>query len=227
MPRLLCLSLLFPLSLQADDIPYGVEAVTGLRSSYIYRGFKLADTTLDFQLQSEVTLAKDNYLSFGAWHAAESDGNFSTTELFLDLNRDLDDLTIGATLSYHNFNHSFFQSGLDFGIYANLLISDDWAWRTALNYDFGADGFYMNTELNWSHPVSDDAFVSILGGASAVSDNYGRDGLNDLYLRIALTYGISERVSLTPFVGGSFVIDDDTAFSDDEAYAGFWFEVTF
>ena len=47
-----------------EDIPYGIEAVTGLRSAYTYRGLELASSTLDFQLAAEV--AVDNQLSVGA-----------------------------------------------------------------------------------------------------------------------------------------------------------------
>ncbi|MDP7106894.1 MAG: hypothetical protein QGH41_07430, partial [Roseibacillus sp.] len=39
-----------------DDIPLGIEAVTGIRSDYVYRGFNLADVVMDFQLETSIVL---------------------------------------------------------------------------------------------------------------------------------------------------------------------------
>ena len=45
-----------------NDIPLGIEAVAGIRSNYVYRGFDLADTLSDFQLESEIAIAKNLFL---------------------------------------------------------------------------------------------------------------------------------------------------------------------
>jgi hypothetical protein len=50
--------------------------------------------------------------------------------------------------------------------------------------------------------------------------------MNDVYGRVSFTYHISETVSITPFVGGSVLLDDQDA-GDDQAYGGVWFEVRF
>jgi hypothetical protein len=50
--------------------------------------------------------------------------------------------------------------------------------------------------------------------------------LNDAYGRLSLTHHISDTVSITPFVGGSILIDDDDE-GDDQSFAGLWFEVRF
>ena len=39
-----------------SDLPLGLEVVTGIRSSYVFRGFDLADTLIDVQLEGELAL---------------------------------------------------------------------------------------------------------------------------------------------------------------------------
>ncbi len=225
---LLALALAPALPAADSDIPIGVEAVTGLRSGYLYRGFKLADATLDFQVESEVAIDDETFLNIGAWYLAESDGDFSEKGLFLDFRRAVSKkLILGGSLLYRDFHHPVFNSGIDAGISASYRINDEWAWKTTASYDFGAEGFYASSDLHWSHVIDDNSFVSVLGGVSAVNDYYGRNGLNDFYSRLGYTYAISDRVAVTPFVGGSVVIADDGYLTDNEAYAGFWFEVNF
>ena len=40
-----------------NDIKLGIEAVTGIRTGYIHRGYDLADASLEFQLQAEFALS--------------------------------------------------------------------------------------------------------------------------------------------------------------------------
>lgn len=215
-------------SAEKSENPIGIEAVTGIRSAYIYRGFKLADATLDFQVEGEVVLDDNTFLNIGAWYLAESDGDFAENGLFLDLRRAIGEkLILGGSLLYRHFDEAVFDSGIDTGLSLSYSINDQWDWKTTASYDFGADGLYASSDLHWSHVINDDSFISVLGGLSAVNDYYGRDGLNDFYYRISYTYAISDRVGITPFVGGSVVIADDGYLAEDEAYAGFWFEVNF
>lgn len=215
-------------SAEKSEIPIGIEAVTGIRSGYIYRGFKLADATLDFQVESEVAITDDTFLNIGAWYLAESDGDVAENGIFLDLRHAIGEkLILGGSILYRHFDHPVFDSGLDTGVSVSYRINDEWDWKTTASYDFGADGFYTSTDLHWSHVINESSFIAVLGGLSAVTDYYGRDGLNDFYYRLSYTYAISDRVALTPFVGGSVVIEDEGYLAENEAYAGFWFEVNF
>lgn len=66
------LALCLPTSLTADvenDIPIGIEAVTGYRSAYVYRGFELAESTLDFQIEAEIAINNNTFINVGAWYA--------------------------------------------------------------------------------------------------------------------------------------------------------------
>lgn len=104
--------------------------------------------------------------------------------------------------------------------------SDDfWDSKAGVYYDNGNDVFYASVDLRWSKPISEKAFVSLENGVSYLSDYLGRDGINDYYGRLSLTYAMSDTASFTPFVGWSFQLDNSTA--SDSVYGGVWFEFIF
>ena len=59
-----------------SDIPIGIEAVTGIRSGYVFRGFDMANALMDFQVEGEITLGDRTYLNVGGWIANENGGPF-------------------------------------------------------------------------------------------------------------------------------------------------------
>lgn len=227
----------FPADLHADvenEIQLGIEAVTGYRSNYVYRGFELAESTLDFQIEAEVALNNNTFLNVGAWYATETgNGDFDEAAFFTHLRFEKSDkLTLGLSATYRSFSHSkpplsvIFEDGVDLGAFATWHFCRDFNATVGAYYDTGAEAWYGHLETQWSKPLSDKAFVSLKTGVSYVDDYYGRDGLNDAYGRLSLTYHISETVSITPFVGGSVLLDDDDA-GNDQAFGGVWFEVRF
>ena len=226
-----------PTQLHAEvdsEIPLGIEAVTGIRSEYVHRGFILAEDSLfDFQIESEIALNNHTFLNVGGWYATETgQGEFSESAIFAKLNfQRSEQLNLGVNVTYRDFNESFFDSGTDLGVFADWAFNDDFELSAGVSYDTGADGLYANLESNWSKTLSDDAYISLQTGISFVNDYYDRDGLNDIYARLSLTYHISETVSVTPYVGTSILIDDDSdepgVINDDSTYAGLWFIVRF
>lgn len=220
-------TLLLVLPLQAEveeDLTLGIETVTGLRSEYIYRGFELADATLEAQVETEITLDEDLALGLAAWHIAESSGDFSETALGLNLRKDYEKISLTASLDYRFFSESFFQDGFDLGAKAKWFFTDDWDLAVKANYDFGADGAYFALEGGWSKPLNEDWFIAIESGVSAVSDYFERDGLNDFYGRITVTYNLNSFLSLSPFAGYSIALADE---AEDQAYVGLWLAVSF
>jgi len=212
----------------ASDIQWGFEGVTGYRSSYIYRGFKLADSTIDFQLEGEVAINDQLSLNIGGWYATETgNGNFDESAGFMHLrHQTTEHLTLGLSGTYRNFNQSIFREGVDLGAFATWHFCRDFGITLGGNYDTGARGWYGNLETNWTKPISDKAFFSLKTGVSAVNDYYTRNGFNDVYGRLSVTYNFSDTVSFTPFVGGSALLDSDDI-GDNNAFGGIWFEVRF
>jgi len=208
-----------------DDLTLGVEAVTGVRSDYVYRGFQLADAVMDFQLEGEIALGGDFYLDLGGWFASETGGDFSETAGFADLRRALSErFTAGGVLGYHSYHRSLFDSGLDLGAYLTFFPAENWSVTAEASRDFGAAGWWANAETGWSRRLTDHAFLTIRGGLSAVDGYYGRSGFNDLHGRASLTCNLNRMVSLTPFVGGSVELLDGDG---NEWFGGLWFEVSF
>lgn len=209
-----------------SEIPLGIEAVTGLRTDYVHRGFQLAESALDFQLEAEITLSNKNSLSLGFSHLSESAGDFNETWSYLEYDHSFtQNLTGGVSFTYRDRNESILQGGFDLGLFTSYSINDIWRWQNDLNFDLGVNGIYFNSELEWSKPISDKSFVTITSGLSWVSDYLNRDGLNDFHTRVTYTYALSDQVSFTPFIGSSIQIEDKD--NDDILYGGLWFEVIF
>jgi hypothetical protein len=210
-----------------NQIPLGIEAVTGFRSGYIHRGFDLADTSLEFQFAGELTLSNESSIHVGLSHLAESTGNFSETAGYLELDHKFtNQLHAGVSVTYRDRNHSILDSGLDLGIFTSFTINDDWEWRNEFNYDFGASGSYLTSEVIWSKAFSDKFYLSIAGGVSYLASYENRTGLNDLYGRISLNYAFSDQVALSPFLGTSIPLDSEET-RRDFLYGGLWFQVIF
>lgn len=209
-----------------NDIPLGIEAVTGFRTGYVYRGFELAKTSLDFQIEAEIALSNFDTISVGSWYLGEGDGNFSETGAFVDYRHELDVKTVvGSSLTYRHFGSSILESGLDFGFFVTYQASDDWDGKAGTYYDFGNEAFYTALDIRWSKSISDSTFIALENGISYVNDYLARDGFNDLFGRFSLTYAVSDSVAFTPFVGWSIQLVDNTV--SDFIQGGLLFEVIF
>lgn len=217
-----------------EDIQWGVESVTGYRSGYVYRGFELSESTMDFQVEAEIALNNHVFLSLGSWFATESgEGDYDESGVLAHLRWEQNDqLTLGIRATYRNFNHSssplsvIFKDGVDLGSFATWEFNDDLNATAGAYYDFGAEAWYGNAETQWSKALSSKTFISLNTGMSYVDNYYGRNGMNDAYGRLSLTHHLSDTVSLTPFIGGSLLLDGEDS-GDDQAFAGMWFEVRF
>ena len=207
-----------------DRDPFGIEAVTGIRSDYVHRGFQLANSALDFQLETELTLSNETSLHFGLSQFSEN-GETSRKPRATETHTFSNTFNQGATVTYLNRQNSLLNEGFDFGLFTRMDLNRDWRWLNELNFDLGVDGIWFRSALEWSTIITDEAFLVIEGGLSMVSGYLDRDGLNDFHTRISLTYALSDQISITPFLGTSFQIEDSSA--SDIFYGGVWFEVIF
>ncbi len=208
-----------------DDLVWGIETVTGLRSDYIFRGFELADATLEAQIETEISLGDDLFLGLAAWHIAESGDDFSETSFGLNLRRDWKDFSLTGSLDYRFYNsESLFDDGADLGVKAQWFFGQDWEIAAKANYDFGAEGAYFAVEGSWSQPLNEKTFIEIETGLSAVTSYYERSGINDFYGKVSLTYNLNSFLSVTPFVGFSLGLADEAS---EHVYLGIWSAVSF
>jgi hypothetical protein len=223
-------ALFFAISLSAraeveTEIPFGVEAVTGFRTDLVERGFKLGENILDVQLQSEVTLNNEWTIGFGALHATASGSSaYEESRGFVQLYREHGALRYGWNAAYRDVQSDIWRDGWETGPFISVALNDDVVAGMKLLYDHGAQGYYVEAHLTWSYLLSEKSFLTLDGGAGAVADYYGRDGMHDLNMRFAYTYNVAKNVSFSPFVGASLGINEDAV---DQIYSGIWLEVTF
>lgn len=210
-----------------NEIPLGVEVVTGLRSDYVYRGFHLAGSTLDAQIETEIALGESVLLGAGGWVASELSGDFSEVGGYLEIRRAFGDLVeIGGTFTYQGRENGPLADGNDLSVFLQMFPARDWDFKLLGSHDFESNGWYSAFEGGWSYRFNDDTYLALSGGVSWVDDYYARKGFNDFYGRASLTYTINNTVSVTPFAGWSLLLDDDDT-ENDRVFAGLWFEVVF
>jgi hypothetical protein len=226
MNRVPLLLLAAALPAAAQEIPYGFEAVTGYRSEYIWRGFKVGGDVMDFQLQTEVALDNHWSVNGGGWYATESgEGDANEAAGFIGVRYDDPRFSVGFDLTSRSVEHPILEDGVDLSPWFSWHVNDDLGVTFGAAWDTGPGAPYAWLETKWTKTLGDKAFITLLGGTSWLDDYYGRSGWNDLYGRISLTYNVSKRVSVTPFLGVSIPLDANP--ETDRLYGGVWFEVNF
>jgi hypothetical protein len=179
-----------------QEIPWGVEAVTGYRSEYIQRGFKWANSVVDFQAEAEYAINDDLITSFGAWYGtATGSGDFSEAAGYANIRWDIDSrFTLGFEATWRSVNHPIYDDGLDLSPTLSWHLNNDFDIAGGLAWDTGADGLYTFAEARWSKAVTTSGFVSAEAGLSWVNDYYSRSGLNDAYARLSYTQVLNRSV---------------------------------
>jgi hypothetical protein len=216
------------LSYDDGSTPLGVEILTGYRSQYVERGFRLSDDLIEAQLETEIALSHDWVLNLGMWHGtANGNQDFSETNAYLDFRYEYQNLTLGVKNTWFTYEDSVLDDGVDFSPYLTYKFSDDFSATLETAYNSGAEGWYVNLEGTWSHPTSEKSFASFTAGTSAVNGYYDRDGANDLHARLGWTYQINRSIAVTPFAGLSLPYESKGIASDESAFGGLWLEVNF
>lgn len=213
-----------PDSASGQELKLGIEAVTGYRSEYVFRGIKLADNVLDFQLQAEIALSNHWILNLGGWYATNSD-KFTEPAEFAELRYETKEYASGITVTGMQPKHTVLGSGADFSPFFTWHATKDANLTAGIAYDTAAKGWYEYLEAGWTRPLNDSSFFSVLAGASTVQGYYNRNGGNDAYARLEYTYNINRAVSFTPFVGTSISLASQSG--SDRFFGGAWFEVNF
>ncbi len=207
------------------DIKFGLEGLTTWRSEYMYRGFKLADKSMEFQLAGQVALSNSETIDLGLYFdTATGDGNFTETGAFIDFSKNIGDLTYTAKFTLRDYANSTFKSGADIGGSISLKHNKNIDFTALLTYDTGASGAYSELKTSYYKELSIDSFILFNAGISATADYYDRSGIHHLFAKLEYTYNISDNVSFTPFIGTSIGIHSKAPHS---IYSGINFAVSF
>lgn len=214
-------------SYNIKEVPYGIEALAQYRSDYRYRGFSLADNTIDLQLSSLYAFSDTVDLSTATWYGtATGSGQFSEFGLMAELSKQFGQFNLGTSATYRGQSYSPLKSGLNLEARAHWGINDQLDISIKGAYDTGAEGWYSDLSGNYFIPMNDDSYFDISLGCSAVNSYYDRDGLNDLFTKFTYTYNINQSISVSPYLGTSTLLDSADQ-GKDSLHGGLYFAVSF
>ena len=212
-------------AIQEEKGGVGFEALTSWRSEYVYRGFSLASSSMEFQLAAQIALSDTDSIDAGIYYGSETGrGSFSELTGFLDYSRVLGKFTYSGKLAYREYGESFFKSGMDLGLSVGYQINEAFDVTGKVSYDSGADGFYVESKVSYYEEVNSDSYFVWDVGISAVGDYYDRDGIHHAFSKMAYTYNINDTVSVSPYVSGVLGIHEDVK---NHLFGGVYFAVNF
>jgi len=207
------------------ELKYGIEALTTWRSEYVYRGFELAENSMEFQIAGQVALSNTDTIDIGLFYgSATSDGDFSEAAAFIDFSRNIGDLTYAATLTLRDYTNSTFKSGADIGGSVSWAVNENIDLKGSVSYDTGAEGFYFEGKAGYYRQVTDDSYLTLDAGLGAVADYYSRNGIHHAFVKLAYTYNINDAVSVSPYLQMNLGIHDQ---AENHLVAGAYFAVSF
>jgi hypothetical protein len=209
---------------EKNDI-HGIEALASWRSEYVYRGFSLASSSMEFQLAAQIALSDDYSLDTGVYYGTETgQGTFSELTGFANLIKSAGDFTYSAKLAYHEYGQSIFDSGVDLGLSVRYQMNDNFDVSGTMSYDTGAEGFYFESKLSYYEEVDTDSYLVWDTGVSAVAEYYDRDGIHHAFSKLSYTYNINDSVSVSPYVSAVLGIHEETK---NHLLGGVYFAVSF
>ncbi len=207
------------------EIKFGLEGLTTWRSEYMYRGFKLADKSIGFQIAGQLALSDTETLDIGLYFdTATGDGDFTEAGTFIDFSKNIGDLTYTAKLNLRDYANSQLKSGADLGGSVNWKMNENIDFTALLTYDTGAKGAYGEVKATTYKGITDSAYLLFHTGLGATADYYERSGIHHLFAKLEYTYNISDNVSVTSFLGASIGIHDEAV---NSLYGGIYFAVSF
>lgn len=219
------LLLMMPSHLLALDADKSLqfEVIAGLRSSYIHRGIKLADTTQDIQFNGALAYDDDRGIDYGIWYTGESNtGEFVESGVTMRYLEKFAQWTSFVGFQYRNIDGSFVNSGFELDAGVKFDFNADNALNFLISYDTSAEGWYSALEYKGYTDLDENSFLSYSVGVSFVSHYHGRDGFNDVNGRLSYSYNVNEAFSISPYMVYVY-----TSERGGDVYGGVWFEFSF
>ncbi len=202
-----------------------VESLVTWRSEYLYRGFRVAGSSLETQLAGQFTISDTESLDFGLFYGtATGSGDFSEVAGFIDYSKDIGDYRFSGKLMFNEHNNSILRSGVSIDLGAAYQFDDKFALKSLVSYDTGARGVYAELKLEYYEEVDQDSYVILNTGISATGDYYDASGIHHLFSQLSYTYNVNEFVSFTPYVMASLAINDEI---ENSLLGGVYFSVSF
>ena len=223
---------------RAEEPKLSADAEVLLISQYNWRGMVLNE---DLSLQTSVTLAYGGF-SFNVWgqmdltdfgedtchYTDDCDSRawqFTEIDFVLDYSHSFGKFTVGTGIIFYEFPN-WDHSEDTHEVY--LATSYDCLLQPALTiyYDFDeVEAFYLNLAVGHSFPINEklsiDLSSSIGWGDSDFSEyNFGEDSsaLIDFNFGVVTPYKVTDKITLTPTLMFSSIIDSDNRDSVDDRH---------
>ena len=211
------------LPLLAQDIPYGVEFVAGIRHGYHQRGLNLADDLIDLQFQANVTLTKTQSVDIAIWQGAEISGDFREFGFLAGATQDFKNFSLSLELAYASYDSDIVDSGAEISVGIDYPIIDNLSLFAQVGFNEPAESIFAQLGAYATAKVTEDSFFSIKSELNLADSYYARSGIYDLTTRTSYTYNINSMLSMTPFTSLSLAFDGEGS----DFSAGVWMEVFF
>lgn len=236
------------LAAQGEEAP---EWTTGLDlsvySRYVWRGITLTD---DPVLQPSLTFKHANGFTSNIWgnmdlgDANDMSGEFNELDYTVDYSWTSGPTTMSAGLIYYTFPNTdagstaevYFGAGVDAPLSPSLTVYYDFKEVDGYCAKFGI-GHCINIPMGQDKGSPCDLGLSVGYGSSDYNAAYfgpNDGGFNDLTLSASTTFDLNKRLSLTPSINYSTIIDSDLGDAleaggiDDSAfYVGVTFSFAF
>ena len=213
----------------AKDVVISVETEALVVSKYIWRGLEVNE---DPVLQPSLTVAYGGF-SFNIWGNMDltdfgedeciytSDcesraGQFTEIDLTLDYSHSFDKFTLGGGIISYQFPN-WDESEDTHEVYVAMSYDCLLAPALTIYYDFDeVDGFYANFSVGHSFAINDKVGVDLSGNIGYGDSDYniayfGVDdrALVDVNCSIALPFQVTDKITITPMLNLTSVVDSD------------------
>lgn len=204
----------------------GVEALSGFRSDYVYRGEYVAESSIEFQISGGVALDDYWYMQGEFFYLNECESSpFRQTQLLGELNYYLNtESTLGYYVAGQDYDKSLLESGIEQGVVWRWNPSLNWGMMAKMLYDSGQEGAYAEMRATYMPLIAENlAWVNCAQVGCAI--NYADiDGIKELMLRTGLSWAVDESWKVEPYVAWYYGRGRDD-FS--QICAGFWLSYSF
>ncbi|MEA1922651.1 MAG: TorF family putative porin [Pseudomonadota bacterium] len=213
----------------AKELKVSVDAEALVISKYVWRGIEVNE---DPVLQPSLTVAYGGF-SFNLWgnmdltdfgkdecvytsNCKSRAGQFTEIDLTLDYSHSFDKLTLGAgIISYQfpNWDESEDTHELYFALAYDCLLQP----ALTIYYDFDeVDGFYTNLSVGHSFAINNKLGIELSGSVGYGDSDYNKayfgiddDALVDINGSIAVPFQVTEKITITPMLTLTSIIDSD------------------
>jgi hypothetical protein len=175
-------------------------------------------------------------LDVGAWYVDPIDDVYNELGLYAYLDFPVADFRFRVGGIFFVFPDEDWVTG-EFGVDVSYSVMDfvdlELAWWSDVKGDgFSEDklrfGHYAEFNVEKSIEVKNWLSVEMAVGVSYTIDYYGSDGLNHAFATLDFPIGISETITLTPYVGGTLALEGlEDAGENDQFLTGIKLSVGF